>query len=466
MITKKILGEVHSFSEIASSEAVPLRDQALDEKVFWPKLSEASLSLGEISSTSSTTPWYSPGAENFSVPYADLHLLRWAVATKTEGSLHQAWYGALMKCSHHIVVKMSPDTVKRGWFFPLFQVGSSAVIAWPADERIVRHEDVEVQFFVPRRTSVNDVKQVFVACCDPHKWVARSFVWKTPLQQFMAYSSVPRAVWGEWQLVAMPTSASAPLLQVAARCCFWELPKTWLEKVAKAEHYDIEGKTDTFGVLWALVKGILEVSDEEAINIMAVRLGSNARDKSSGGLSALLDCEEIHWCLDKNDQEDLKQDIEDSKSKQIAKQTYADRYHEMRLQVSFDLAAKGPKAKKAKKPAKPARMDVPEHDITQVFAKRFCPPCASIWKSNGDSGWCGHLPPFKRSHYSGVLHSHRRALILQLADLWAKHLRVHALPTSACPWQELHDTGLLEGEAVVVPVGPAAGGAASSSGGG
>lgn len=434
LIKKHVLGEVHKFNEVCADDALLVRNRVLDARVFEPKSRQASMNFADISSGRARAPWFSPGAEGLPIPFADMLLLRMVKLQGLEDKLPDCSFGSLMHMSHHIVVKQSPDSEGRGWFFPLCMLGS-LVLAWPADEHEFVHASSQGQFYTPRR-QVNNIMDLCIVCCDPTSWVARSFAWRPPSWQQRWFHKVSRSQWGSWRLVAMPESASTPLLTLAAKCGFWSMTKVALMNIARRTMVSVGQGGDLFDCLCALIREHAPSSEKDLVDALGKRL-RYASNATSGGLDALLQTDEQLWVFDKQDHDDLKKELVETEAKRSAAEIFRQKYHELRLKLNFDLATQAGKRKARAAGGHKFAGELPAGEFAQSVARRWAPPEASLWRSNGDSGWCGHYEPYKRTHFSGSLHTHRGALVLQLADLWSKYLEYNALPVTDCPYPEL-----------------------------
>eukprot|EP00969_Alexandrium_andersonii_P207795 9179152-Alexandrium_andersonii.AAC.1 len=73
-------------------------------EAFKPDLNNRSLDFRKVASTSPAPPWFSPSAQNTTLPFADLEYL---LALGKAGNdnfdlLGKAWVGDLMQLKHHI----------------------------------------------------------------------------------------------------------------------------------------------------------------------------------------------------------------------------------------------------------------------------------------------------------------------------------------------------------------------------
>ena len=73
--------------------------------------------------------------------------------------------------------------------------------------------------------------------------------------------------------------------------------------------------------------------------------------------------------------------------------------------------------------------------MSQLEAKMYLPPGASIWGSNGRPEWWGHRPPYRRvvSPCDGE-DDEARAINLCVKKLWIQDLELFGKPRSECPF--------------------------------
>ena len=93
-------------------------------------------------------------------------------------------------------------------------------------------------------------------------------------------------------------------MELAARHAFWNLDRADLEEVAASVGCDISGISSLFDVCFALIKTVLERSDETALELLHQRIVS--LEKTMTCEQELLQVVEAGQCLVAADQEDLK----------------------------------------------------------------------------------------------------------------------------------------------------------------
>ena len=119
--------------------------------------------------------------------------------------------------------------------------------------------------------------------------------------------------------------------------------------------------------------------------------------------------------------------------KQQAANEFQDQHKEKMKEVSLALAEKrSGMTKKNRVSHQVVRVPLPEGVPEQKHAKALIPPDSTVWRSTKDNGWCGHVLPYSRSHYSGVLYGTKESFVYNLRDMWTKYLTKHGLPESEC----------------------------------
>lgn len=193
-----------------------------------------------------------------------------------------------------------------------------------------------------------------------------------------------------------------------------------------------------FELLHGLVSKILGVSDEEVLDILKHRLASM---RNAGKFSeVLLQIEEAVGCLDENDRQ-VAAEAEEVRVKCVKE------YGQKREAVR-KAGSGGSRKKKTQKSmasllgySGPAVMPPPS-TIDHASTKKYLPPQALIWRSNGSGTWSMKLEPFA-----------------QVSRSWAKYGEHEALRLCVA-------SGLVQGvfEEMLFPGGSAAGASASPGG--
>jgi hypothetical protein len=221
---------------------------------------------------------------------------------------------------------------------------------------------------------------------------------------------------------------------VAAAHVFWGLGKTFLSRLCKREGVEVPVGADVFDLCWSLAKSLTGADDDSCLRFLGKMFYF---DGSAGarGLEAVLEVEECTWAFEPSDQADMKQAVATGQAKLSDAASFEKRRAAKRVEVNFAMAAAEKKKTGVPQVGRPAA-PLPEGHVSQAEAAKWAPPGGAIWRNSSTSGRCGHMPPYRRSSCSGAVHGHRRALLMQLADLWLKHARLTGQPRAACPHAE------------------------------
>jgi hypothetical protein len=209
------------------------------------------------------------------------------------------------------------------------------------------------------------------------RWEARSVTWRSPLGQLRAPVA---ASWAAGAARAYPHGPWEKLLRAAARQAFWKLPATTLRAIASQElGLELSTTQSLFEVLREVVGGVLECTEEEALDICAKRL-AHMSNQAGGFDAVVLEMDEAGQFLDAEGRTEAQATKE---VKQHAKDLGAFKGECKATRSSRAKAKAGPKAKagagsRGKSSAPGPRWGkyplVPAGMMTQVEAKRLLPP--------------------------------------------------------------------------------------------
>ena len=307
-----------------------------------------------------------------------------------------------------------------GGVVPLFQAANSATLVWPAEEVFFKEGSVNHAYYVPSR-AVTNIHELFILFVDHRMWDMKSFKWRSPLWQDSQFPKANRNHLSCMEVVAMPTDqVSKPCLALAAEMGFWQITKQGLQQWARLLGIN-PGTLETFDLLFQMVKVVLKCDDEKALKCCSHRLKHMVKQRDA--LSVIANDTELgNTAFDPSDHADIKKDLDKAKEKKNAAKVFKQSFKEKAKEVRVKLELAKPNAKKrSRKSHEVKSIQVPNGVPTQPQAKALIPPESSIWRSHSDSGWCGHLEPFSRSHYSGIMYGERGACLWQIKDLWTKY---------------------------------------------
>ncbi len=90
-----------------------------------------------------------------------------------------------------------------------------------------------------------------------------------------------------------------PLIKIAARCAFWTMPVTDLQKIAQHRNIELGAVSNLCDMVCSLVQKTLQCSDDETMQIATQRLATN--DVSASFSKELLELDEALDCMDQHD---------------------------------------------------------------------------------------------------------------------------------------------------------------------
>ena len=226
----------------------------------------------------------------------------------------------------------------------------------------------------------------FVQAC-PYTW--RSWFWQfnenderddTPVRLIMAKAPNPM-----------------PLFTVLCINCFYKLPRGFIEKLCMDQpDVHLDGGEDLFELCRKAIMQHLAKTEEEAMEILAIRLHANCINDHYAPW--LLELDETMNILEKDDWEKIRdQQRQNALSKQD-RETYKDKYSKKRKEIraAKEAANKGKGGKGGGKgKGKKGGFRWQSH-FSLEEAKAFLPPTATTWRARIRRAWCGHFKPAPR----------------------------------------------------------------------
>ena len=460
LIEKKVLSQVHRSKEQKPECSAVVRGMERPASFYQAAMKDTSIPARTMVSTCPTTSWWSPGPGRITCPCADLALLRYAHAYDKWSQLQHCWLGMLARFQHSMMLRRVKPTPGM-WAFALGPCSDSAVIVWPAHEIFL--PDIGSAYYAPRLSEEPELWAVTAAA----DFEACTFQWRSPAY---AASELPSCA-KKTKLLPVRSSEVMPLLQLAARNAFWSLSLASLQILGK--YLGCDNGPDLLSMLLHLLEHILPEESEEARVALAGRRMVEFKKKNRSTENDMLEIDEAHEWLDKNDVTSLRRDGDARKSLHVEAKEFGHRFREKKKEMRSKVVAPPP-AKKAKKgagkagkaaAAPPAKLTVPKTEkIPQAIAKTLSPPGSFVWVSRSPGAWNGKLPPFGAHTRGWTKHTERSALVLVLRAIWEDYSDLHGLALEECPVVGLFDEVLPDpkGEGLTAPVVP---GAAASSGG-
>lgn len=433
LLRKKVLETVHHYQPIDPCPSVP-KAADLPRSLFVPQPRQASMQLSSIQGFNRTPQWCSPGAVSLPGLFADLELLRFADA-----------HNAFDKAENCVLcVLCQPGLLLRhrqagAWYFAVRPVCGILGVGWPA-EVVPLQGYPKVQVFKPG--ACPDIFEFpWLHILDHKDWEAMEVEWLSPLGQRARWPKQNALGAINAQLLALSSSAPAPLLHVAARAAFWEFHLTHLRTIGRAIGKSIPSQATLFSALEFLIRAILGCGDGELAAILALRL----KAKQSDLVDELVDCEEMADCMDRNDKEDFEKHKLERKMDASTKVGFTESLTKLRKKVADNTKAKA----KAKASISSSRSGPRKHrhssfppgdDITESDANEQCPPGCQAFMDEYNGRWRLHLRGSPTISRSWGLHGFRQALVLCLQFVWKEYLTAHGQSIDEWPIPGIFDS--------------------------
>lgn len=373
---------------------------------------ERTIPFQDIVSHKSATSWFSPVAAGIFSPTADLEVLD--TLSPEFHKVESLFYGRLCNCKFKYVMHKANDT----WLWPLTHLDDSGVLMWPCTQKRINQKVVYFEF---EHISTLDCIPVL----DPSKEKVMEIEWTSPLWQRQHHLSHFRKV--KQGVRPFGVGKETTLLKLAATKSFWDLPKSYIDQICKARHVDV-GCT-LFDSLSNLIQAVLECGLEAALGHLSLRLAST--DTDAVAAATLIEMDEAHEVLDKNDVTQLDAEKKAFHNRTVERQGFSSQYQ------AETAKTRQKTHKKRKKEADTKRPTTLPSTIPQKDAKLYLPEFgASIWRSTVSGAWCAHVPPRKRISESWAKHnSDQAALYALLPRVWRQWCELNGTTLEAsCPF--------------------------------
>lgn len=453
VVAKSVLSNIHGFREID----IETHPQGLTGKLLREDFqansssSTPSLPFHKLVSTSSTTPWPSPGPQNYSCAHADLALIRDAHRCGDWSMIDTAWLGeAFVRPKHRILLR---DASNGGsWFFAVAAWPDSVVVGFPCKACTVPHTGVmywefdthfqePVLFPLCRLDGIEAVRYKFVAPISQHLDHPRLRGIAPMVRAFNALPSGPK-----------------PLLEIAAECSFWEVEKSALLRIASFIGLHMSSTSSLFDVVFGLIQRAKPGLNDEGVLELTQRRVALISDRVQWA-DELLSVDEAAEVLQPGDIKQLRSEQMSMNNHKAEALNFKNDFRQKTKMVA-EARAKATGKATARKPQNkrptgkyPKKVPVwPEANIPVDLARSCAPEGGTLWRDPRFGSWQGHFEPYPRIGRSWRKYGEGRSLQLVLQNLWGWWLFNRGLGEEACPIDGVFDT-------------PAAAGASSSSAG-
>lgn len=444
IMEQHVADEVHHYTPIEPGNSATLRSAMhVPETAYQSRMKAVPKEYLQIQGHRQKCEWFTTTSHMSCRPHIDLILISFVEKHRLHQQCSNLWLGALMEARHHMVVRHKHGGKWSRWYFPIKCVDNSCCLFWPAD-MVQLTEDICC--WTPATSDVS-LTQMCIPVLDLDKWEAVSITWRSPLWQGRTVGLSGIKALNGFSIRAFARSTPKSLLEVAAASAFFQLPGTWLHRLATHIGLSLEGSNELIDVLKQLMTHILGWPAHQIISHLEERLvalGTTAAHQRVG--NELVDMQEAQELLDSDDKQEYKKKLQDEDNKKHTFKKYASQLAEMRRAAHAQMSAAssdgpGGARKKKKTTHKAPKRHVPEGDLTQPMAKLLCPPGTFIWRSVHSQAWCARYPPMKSFSRAWLLHGHREAAIMCAQQLWDIHILLgHA---DQCPivWPSVHAHG-------------------------
>lgn len=389
-----------------------------------------------------STNWRSPSPASLHTNIADLELADFAQKNNCWDKIQHCWLSCLCRSTNLLIKKNDEKT----WYFSLGDLNSTVVLAWKATAHM--HEEPPAagncEYFL-MSTDCADMEWHCLCIVDVTEWMARPFVWESPVEQQLRKSRAARSGRKRFprSLIAAPTGPPENLLRVCARSGFFDMALTNLRQLAKHLGYEhVPKDANMYDTLKSLISAVLAVDDVQVCRALEKRTYSDAKVN----IDEFMELEGAEDVLCKDDADDVNA-MKSCMSDATMMKDFKAKLHED-LKILAPLAARNRANKKSPLYNYKGPLAWPADCPVQSEAKRFLPPRATLWRGNAFPGnWQGELRPHKRVYASCAMPGGPNAALRKvLQDLWTLFLHGNGLDREDCPVKGIYTEKQLEAD--------------------
>lgn len=283
LISSRVLSTRHDFDEVRARSSSSTRAPELPKEVTRPLLAQK---LFTDLPGNGAPKWYSPSPVNHGACYSDLFLVKEALGFGQVDRIRDAFLSSLITAQHKIILrKKQTETAPVGpWFFGLVPVGECAIV-WPATFHRSATEQAHVQWFLPDLQLLTEPAMVTIL--DHRQWECFSYEWWPASKQIYEWGRCANDLGGPSVKAVVEQEAPLPLLHLAARKGFWDVPLTMLRSLSTLLDINLRVGSSIFDIVWALTMGILGCSEDECLECCLQRCAQATRGECDGVLDEL-----------------------------------------------------------------------------------------------------------------------------------------------------------------------------------
>eukprot|EP00971_Amphidinium_carterae_P244412 4853248-Amphidinium_carterae.2 len=427
--------KLHHFEHV-SWKSVDRNEPGMSQKVFPAKVFNGLQHpttvdcRGIVGETKNAKPkWPSFSAKGATAEMGNWVAIDGVCDSDEWASLEMSWHCLLLPAG---CLLKGPATGNE-WVFSMGALGMRSLMCWPASVSSTPYGkayypclDVtkcDLQLVVV--TSVADMVVQNVQWCGP--------IWQEAQASMKSSSSASSAGvkdCGTSRVLGLPFGKPTSCMENAASHCFWQLPNTFLNKLASVYHIDIPKGADTYTLLESLVKFWLpDLSDAELLGIMHKRLKRADHDDAD-----IIDSKMLAEVLEEEDIEDFAVEERQNTSKKIAMAAYTNKVAKLRSKVHSQHTKPGKKKKEAEKKKEP---EIDEYTKISIdMARKFVPEPFNLVKDARNGRWYGRTALYSVSRsFKKYSESVALALVLdscyQYVGIECPHPWIHRLVATA-----------------------------------
>ena len=302
---EQVLSVKHGYTEVPLAKDNIKEKSILSKDSYKANLWKMPSQFMDICSFQQKTSWYSPKAEDWGTPYADLVLMDHALPDKLS-LVQYAWLCQLVVTRSLEVMIRRSGLVEGTWFLPMGLLKNGSVVAWPFD-RIQVPGAATMYYFWPRKDPLHiDFRDLFHYLWEPTAWQATLIKWKSPLANFAGICRFPIHGVDSSCIIAFQLKQPGPLLDIVANEAFLDCDRSFMLRLCKYLGVQVPSSTADLLTLTELcvVKVIKKLADNDLVDILTKKLFRMGKQREVL-LETFLDCDGAHACLNKEDAADF-----------------------------------------------------------------------------------------------------------------------------------------------------------------
>lgn len=280
---------------------------------------------------------------------------------------------------------------------------------------------------------------VLVVISDLSVVEACAFKWRSPAWQAAALPSGAKRLAPAAR--AVPEGPPAALLTIAAQYAFWEMERSFVQKLGKHIGAVVPDGSSLLETLAIVVQHVLQCDLDRAMEVLQRRMA--VLDLGGQWCDELMEVEEAASLLDRHDSAVMTQQKARATQGKEESKAFRQAYVARRQASSGSGASKGRKhaTMSAKSLGLRAGRIPPIGTIPHSQAKQWAPPKSSVWRGVQSGSWQGHMEPFGRISRSWNRYGEEEALRLVLVHLWQNFCDLQGVRYEDCPLQGLLEQG-------------------------